>query len=367
MTSSSLARASVLLLLAACSSSSTADQSDAAHQAEIVGAMHSSLLIEIDALLASAKEIKAVAPAPTDSGWDETRDAAAIAAAKAAWTRARTAYEHIEGALAPIFPDLDGSLDGRYDDQLANLLPHQPMGDQALFDGEGVTGLHAVERILWSHAIPPHVVKFEQSLDGYRPPVYPANAAEATAFKEQLCAKMIADAQSLRDQWSTAVSPDIGEAFRGLVALMNEQREKVNKASTNEEESRYSQRTMADIRDNLEGTRHIYALFTPWVTSKNDPAKGAKGDGRAVDAKIVAGFGQLEATYGKTTGSAIPTPPPTWSAEAPSAQDLQTPFGELYSGVLTAVDPSTPGSVVDAMNDAARLLGIQEYKPAEEP
>ena len=52
---------------------------------------------------------------------------------------------------------------------------------------------------------------------------------------------------------------DVTQAFGGLVDLMNEQQEKVNKASSGEEESRYSQRTMDDLRENLLGTTNIYA------------------------------------------------------------------------------------------------------------
>ena len=48
-------------------------------------------------------------------------DAAAIAAMKDAWKRRRIAYEHVEGATAPIFPDVDVSMDARYDDFLAML------------------------------------------------------------------------------------------------------------------------------------------------------------------------------------------------------------------------------------------------------
>jgi hypothetical protein len=44
-------------------------------------------------------------------GWDGNLDSNAIQATQAAWQKARTAYEHIEGALAPIFPEIDFSID----------------------------------------------------------------------------------------------------------------------------------------------------------------------------------------------------------------------------------------------------------------
>jgi iron uptake system component EfeO len=134
---------------------------------------------------------------------------------------------------------------------------------------------------------------------------------------------------------------------------MNEQREKVNKAASEEEESRYSQRTMADIRDNLAGTKKVYALFQGWFRSKSG--------GGAIDQDVLAGFSSLEAGYSAVNGEAIPQPPATWSSEDPSASDLETPFGKLFSSVHEAVDPNRKGSVVDSMNLAAAALGLAQF------
>src|SRR4029079_1699006 len=131
-------------------------------------------------------------------------------------------------------------------------------------------------------------------------------------------------------------------SFDGLIALMNEQREKVNKAASEEEESRYAQRTMADIRDNLAGTRKVYGLFRPWLDTKSD--------GKTVDADVQAAFDELGAAYAAVDGDAIPVPPADWSSESPSADALATPFGELYTAVQAAADPNRPGSAVDGMN-----------------
>src|SRR5262249_57929691 len=128
--------------------------------------------------------------------------------------------------IAPLFPDLDSSLDARYDDFLTQL---GPAGDPNLFDDQGVTGLHAIERILYADTTPAHVVDGEKALSGYVAAAPPANAQEADAFKNKLCAKLIADAELLESQWSPQ-KIDIGGAFQGLVSLMNEQREKVTKA-----------------------------------------------------------------------------------------------------------------------------------------
>jgi iron uptake system component EfeO len=336
-----------LVVLAGCSSSSSG-KSDADYQADVVSGMHDSLATDLDDLVAASTDLQNAAPTPAGRGWDAAQDAAAIAAMKAAWIRARTAYEHIEGAIAPIFPDIDASIDARYDDFMASL---GPTGDANLFDDQGVTGLHAVERIMWADATPASVVTFEKALPGYKAAAFPASEKEAADFKALLCAKVVTDAKTLHDQWQPA-KIDIAIAFQGLISLMNEQREKVTKASTNEEESRYSQRTMADIRDNLDGTQKIYALFETWLVTKSPDT----------DQKLWAGFQTLHGVYASVQGDAIPQPPATWSAETPSAADLQTPFGQLYSKVKSAVDPNTDGSIVFEMNAAAGLLGFPRFQ-----
>ena len=339
----------------ACSSDDTPvpSKSDQAYEQDIVNGMHESLLTDIDALHAAAQALEDAAPEPSGRGWDAAEDKQAIAAMKAAWIDARTAYEHVEGALAPLFPDIDASIDARYDDFLTKL---RGKGDDNPFDDKGVTGLHAAERILWADAIPARIAEFESALPGYKAARLPANEQEAAAFKHALCAKIVADAALLRAQWKPT-RIDLPGSFQGLISLMNEQLEKVNKAASNEEESRYSQRTMADIRDNLAGTVPIYELFAPWLITKTN-AKDAAKDGAKTHRKIRQGFDTLAKVYATVNGDAIPEPPETWSAEEPSEQDLRTKFGTLYRSVQEAVDPTEAGSIVDEMNNAADILGF---------
>ena len=119
-----------------------------------------------------------------------------------------------------------------------------------MFGEQGMTGLHAAERILWAAQTPAAVVTYEKSL-GYVPAQsFPTTQAQADEFKNKLCTKMVADAKSLLAGW-TAANINVAEAYGGLRDLMNEQKEKVTKAGLHEEESRYSQRTMDDLRENL--------------------------------------------------------------------------------------------------------------------
>jgi len=282
---------------------------------------------------------------------------------KSAWLRARSAYEHIEGAIAPLFPDVDTEIDARYDDFVAMLAPN---GDSDLFDDQGATGMHAIERILYSDVTPARVVQFESTLIGYVPAAFPANETQSGEFKDKLCVKLVNDTQGLHDAWQAASNYDLDAAFQGLIALMNEQREKVDKASTNEEESRYAQNTMKDVRDNLAGTRDIYALFQAWIRSKSGTSApdASKEDGTAIDANIETGFQSLDALYSAIPGDAMPATPSTWSSANPTPTDAASAFGRLYVGVRDAVDPNIPTSVVAQMNSAARLLGFPEFVEA---
>jgi iron uptake system component EfeO len=334
--------------LGACASNGadSGPKTDADYEASVARGMHDTLLADIDALHATALELAAAAP---DHAWDADADADAITAMKDAWIAARTAYEQSEGALAPLFPQIDSAIDARYDDFLEALGPE---GDQDLFDGQGVTGMHAIERILYQPTTPPEVIKTESMIQGYKAAAWPATDAEALEFKTGLVAQLATDVQTLKDQWAPSAI-DLQGSFDGLTALMNEQREKVNKAATAEEESRYSQRTMADIRDNLTGTEKVYGLFRPWLATKSD--------GESVDDEVQAAFGDLATAYAAVDGDAFPPLPADWSSENPPADALTTPFGELYTAVQTAVDPNRPGSAVDGMNQAAKALGFEQF------
>lgn len=341
------------LAAAGCSSSdsgSNAPQTDAEWRASVTTNMHEALLGQINVLAGAAKELQDEAPT---AAWNGAADRSKIDAMKASWVKARVAYEHIEGALAPLFPEIDASIDARYEDFLDAL---NGKGDTDLFDGEGVTGMHAIERILWADSIPAAVVQHESTdlaAKGYVASSFPTTDAQAVEFKTKLVQRLIDDTNTLASQW-TPQKIDVSGAFTGLVALMNEQREKVNKAASSEEESRYSQRTMADIRANLEGTENVYAIFQPWIKSKDV----------ASDARILAGFDRLHTAYVAVSGDAIPQPPASWQTEdveANSQADKDSPFGKLYFEVNDAVDMKIDSSIVSSMNGAAKTLGFSEF------
>jgi iron uptake system component EfeO len=319
---------------------------DTDYEHEVVTGMHQAFLSDVEALHQAAVDLQKAAPSPKGRGWDADEDADAISAMKEAWLAARSAYERTEGALAPLFPDLDAAIDARYDDFLTKLAG---AGDQDLFDTEGVTGMHAIERILFVKTTPDTVIQVEKSLPGYKAAAWPATEEEANEFKTELAVQLVKDTKELRDSWQPQ-KIDLPGAYEGLKALMIEQREKVRKAASEEEESRYAQRTMADIRDNLAGTRKAYGLFKPWLETKPG--------GADIVASVEKGFDSLAEAYATVKGDAFPQPPSTWSSENPSEEDLQTPFGKLFTLVQDAVDPNKKGSVADGMAKTAEALDI---------
>jgi iron uptake system component EfeO len=330
-----LAISGAAALLAACGDDPK-PKTDAEFKAEIVTGMHDKIAVDLTALVTASTKLRDLAP---DHAWG-VADAETISKMKDAWKEARVAYEHVEGATAPIFADLDVSMDERYDGFLDAFM-QDGGSDDYLFDGEGVTGMHAIERILYAPTIRAEVIDFEDDSDLYVAAAFPATPQEATDFKTKLVQRLIDDAGLLRDQWQPA-RIDIAAAFQGLEDLMGEQQEKVDLAATGAEESRYSNLTLFDLRNNLAGTKTIYEIFRPWILSKGQAGVDA-------DTKIEAKLAALATLYG-TTNDALPEVPMNWSGDAPSAADLATPFGMLWSTVRANVDATATGSVVFEMN-----------------
>jgi iron uptake system component EfeO len=302
----------------------------------------------LDDLIADAQALQAAAPEPDDDGWNATDDAAALTAMKAAWKKARQSYEMIEGAIAVLFPALDVSTDQRYD----NFLNQQGMKDDDLFDGTGVTGMHAIERILYSDMVDPQVTDYETtSLPGgwYVAPAFPSNRQEADDFKNQLVQRLIDDFKSMKQMFSDETL-DPYAAYRGLLGSMKEQVEKVTLGATGEDESRYSRNTMSDLRANLAGGKLIFAAFQPLF--------GTVDGASMVADQINQGFDTITQAYAGIDGDGLPPVPEGWNPDAPTAEQLATPYGKLYDLLSKQSDPDTSGSLVSLMLDLGNLLGI---------
>jgi iron uptake system component EfeO len=304
--------------------------------------------------------------APTTVGPWLADGQAAVAQMKAEWVKTRLAYEQIEGVIAPIYPDTDAAIDERYDGFMESLAPEG--GDKNLFDDQGVTGMHAIERILYSRESAAQAafgVEAGLFLTAFQAGAFPVDDDQAKAFKEKLCQKLVVDTTDLETQWAGLrgadgkLNFDLDSAYTGLLGLVTEQEEKVRNASTQLDESRYSNRTMADLRANLEGVKAVYAFVSPLLAAR--PNADAARDGVALDTKIKAGLDALKAAYDQVAGDAIPDAPEGWPAtEVPTDPALlDTPFGKLFVAVKNAVDPAVDGSVTFELDRAAKLLGIK--------
>jgi len=336
-------RYACIATLATASLAGCVDKTDAEYRADIDADIHDSISAELADLVVAARALQAASPS---RGWDPARHADHIIAMRAAWKRTRIAYEHVEGAIKTTFPDVDWLLDMRYEESLAQL---GHAGDAGLFDGRGTIGMHAIERILFAPEIRSEVTAFERKLAGYVPAAYPATDDEAIAFKTGLVQRLIDDADRLRKRWPTA-ELDVAAMYRGQIGLMTEQKEKLILAVTAEEESRYSNVTLFDLRNNLDGAQKIYALFRAWVHSK---AAGARSDSR-----MRTNFDALETAYATTPSDALPQVPAGWSLDHPTEDDLATPFGAMWQTVRRSVDAQDDHSVVFVMNQIGELLGF---------
>lgn len=344
------ARLGALLVLAACTRAEPNPPPEAggadAHDVTVAREVKGYLGRQIQAWRAGAEALHAAAPTPSDRGWDEQADADAIARMRAAWLEARHAYELIEGAIAPVFPESDAATDARYEDYLSHL---GGGGDRDPFDDQGVIGMHGIERILYSNQVPDSVRHFEGGLPGYAAPRFPGTADEAARFKHRLAQRLVSDIRELEAQFAP-LELDLAFAFEGLVDLVNEQLEKTDKAASGEEESRYAQTTLRDLRSNQQGVREVYALFRPWLESR----PGGADQHRRVQAAFQRMSRAMEAHF----GDGMPAPPSAWSSIRPKDEHRETPFGQLFFLIKDECDEANSGSLQHELRRTAELLGL---------
>jgi iron uptake system component EfeO len=199
---------------------------------------------------------------------------------------------------------------------------------------------------LWSDSTPDYVVKFEKALPGYKAAAFPKTKEEAEGFKNALCARLVRDTKKMQTDFGT-VALDATSAFRGMILSVQEQSEKTNKAASGEDESRYAQNTLADMRANLEGAHAVYDAFQPWI-------QATKGD----IVSIEAGLNKLSKAYGAVDGDALPKVPDGFDPDKPTDEHLDTAYGKLWKLLSEQTDAEDKGSLVWIMSDAADRMDI---------
>lgn len=297
----------------------------------------------VDALADAARALCAAAPAADEDGWSHERDRAAVEAMRAEWRRARVEYERVEGAIAILFPHIDQSIDGRYEHEAELRRDDDP------FDDRGFVGMHAIERVLWASAIPAPADRFERALPGYVEPRTPSSTEEARAFREGLCARLVRDVETMREQLAP-LALDAATAWRGIQGSVEEQSEKVLLGATGQDESRYAESTLADMRANLEGGRAVLAAYRPMM----EATPGA----RARRAEIDRRMRELEEAYAAIGTDALPPVPDGFDPDAPSEAHLATAYGRLFTLLSTASDPDVEGSLAHLLRGAGDAMGI---------
>ena len=341
-----LAPLGALLIVLAPATIGCGTDKSGSQEEQAQAAVKSQITAQLTNLVNASVALRAAAPTPDADGWNDQTDSAAVNAMKTQWAAARSAYEQIEGAIAVLFPDYDVSTDERYDGFLSDTGP-----DNDLFDGTGVTGIHALERILWAGHAPADVVAFEAALPGYVAASFPTNMTQATEFRDGLATRLVTDVQAVQTMFAP-LTLDTAAAFRGVIGSLGEQIEKIELAADGEDESRYAQHTLADMRANLLGGKNTYNAFRDWVRSE--------AGGPALDTDILAGFDRVSALYSQVTGDALPPVPAGFDKDAPTADQLATPYGKIFAGLSTESAAADPNSLVSKMSAAADLLGIPQ-------
>ncbi len=297
---------------------------------------------QVRELVDACEALCGAAPEPDGDGWSGD-ERAAITTMRTSWKRARAAYERIEGAIAILFPHFDTSIDGRYEAEAELRRDDRP------FDANGFIGMHAIERILWADAISTPAASFERALPGYVAPRRPANEAEARAFEGELCARLVSDVRTMRDELAP-LALDPQTAWRGIVGSVEEQSEKVLLGTTGQDESRYAQYTLADMRANLAGGRAVLDAYAPLLRAHPEAAR--------MRPEIDRRFGELERAYGEIRGDALPDVPAGFDPDAPSEAHLSTPYGRLFSLLNRASDPRADGSLAGVLIRAGEAMDI---------
>jgi iron uptake system component EfeO len=316
---------------------------DAASEEQALSAAKALIQSRFDDFAAAAKALRAAAPAPDHDGWNAVDDAASLAAMRAAWLKARAAYTTVEIPASTLFPELHGGLDSDYDDLLAE------GADPSPFDDHGVIGLQAVERILWSDAVPAHVDAHESALENNFIARFPRDAGEAKQIETKLFGRLADDAEALRDGFRAA-NLDAGAAYSMTTRSLQEQLGQLEEAGKGEAKSRYAGVSLANLRVDLAATRATYAVFRPWILLKSG--------GEHTDEEIAKGFERLASAYDTAPGDELPLPPAGWAAADPSDDLLATPFGRLFAAARDEAEPAVDGTLCFEMIEGAGLLGV---------
>jgi iron uptake system component EfeO len=331
-------------LLVGCSTDGNrAVLADEASEEQTLSAAKALIQSRFDDFAIATRALHDAAPDPDHDGWNADDDAVAVTAMRAAWLKARAAYTAVEVPASTLFPEIHRRVDTDYDDLIAG------GADPSPFDDHGVIGLQAVERILWSNAIPANVDEHEASLENNFIARFPGDADEAKQLEVDLLGRLAADAEALRDGWR-ASEIDVSTAYSTTTLSLQEQLGQLEEAGKGEGKARYSGGSLANLRADLAATRAMYAVFRPWIL--------AKSGGAHTDEEVGKAFTRLTAAYDMAPGNDLPLPPPSWREADPSDAMLATAFGLLFVAARDEANPSVDGTLCFEMVEGAGLLGV---------
>lgn len=310
-------------------------------EAEAVAQLRVTTKIQLDRVTTNAAMLLTLAPT---EAWS-TSDASRLEAMRASYIVLRDAYVQSEGLFAVLAPNLGPSIDRLYEQAIGDVR------DEAPFDAQGFAGLHAIERILWAEMQRMSVEAAEEAILGYSRPEFPKSKDDADAFRQ----KMLTDAQTQLAQAIAAIigaTIDFTTGMKVVRVTAERQLAKVTVEAPGKDVSRYSDRTLADLRSNFAGARAIYGSLLAHLRTLPG--------GRALDDAIAARFTAIDARYAALPGDALPEMPATWTA---TNADDGSEFGKLYVFVRNECDANNRAGLIALLNEAEQLAIRSAAKP----
>ncbi len=296
------------------------------------------------------------ARAPRGREWQPSgADADAVKAMRAAWLDAHAAFVGLAGPVGELFPEQIPGLDRRWDVQLTDLGVDP---DFMPFDERGVTGLHAIERILWSDQISSAVSSYEMTRLGYRTPRFPGTAEEADAFVASLAGAVAQVGLEVNQQFSR-LTPDAALGAAGISRLLANSFLKVDLGYVaGSEDSRYSGTTMLDLRSELAAARAIWNVLRDGLSRRGAASEKLGG--------VDAGLARWTALLDEVKSKDFPVAPNLWDPGTPSPEHALTPYGMLFVGLRRELNKARPDSLVSALREALGSARSKDEAPKEQ-
>lgn len=280
--------------------------------------------------------------APRDRAWNAQADPALVERMRTAWKAAHRAAVAVTEPLSELFPQA-GRMDSNWDREIDRV-----QRDENPFDDIGVTGLHAIERILWADVVSEMVLTVERRHEGYAMARTPATAKEAADYATQLVGGLHRDAQALAEA-SSVPGYDLGFAEKAVKlqarALL---RMVIVGGEPGRSESRYSDTSTDALVDQLGALAGTWKILRAALRRQGVPV----GSFQVAD----AGLERVHAAVAAIGPGPIPARPEGFNPFHPTQEDRESAFGRLYFSVEAEILGASSDAFLAALGNLTNAV-----------